>query len=230
MQYSNNPNAGGEADYANTPEVTVRIFTYEPVINKIDQNKQPLTGAAFSLYKKLNSADVTTSGSAHTFTSKAGQTFTVQTGKEIKDSYTNPVNADKLNDSDYYIEVGHNTWADTQTQFRFKGIDDGTYVLVETKVPNGYNAAESQEFTLTATTSHYGSTYELDLSTDNTNFKTSTSTNGTDNGNVYADIENKAGVILPSTGGIGTTVFYIAGGAIIITAVIMILYRRKRVI
>lgn len=230
LQYSNNPNAGGEQDIANTPVVTVRIFTYEPVINKIDQNKRPLAGAEFSLYKKLNSADVTTSGSTHTFTSKAGQNFTVRTGKEIKDSYTNPVNADKLNESDYYIEVGHKTWNDTQTQFRFNGIDDGTYILVETKVPDGYNVAESQEFTLTATTSHDGSTFGVELGTDNANFKGDGMANGTDNGNVYADIENRAGAILPSTGGSGTTLFYIIGGGLLAGAVLMILYRKKRAV
>lgn len=52
LTYSNNPNEGGESDTGKTPEDKNIVFTYETVVNKVDQDKKPLAGAAFKLEKK----------------------------------------------------------------------------------------------------------------------------------------------------------------------------------
>ncbi|TFH44327.1 isopeptide-forming domain-containing fimbrial protein [Streptococcus equinus] len=49
--YSNNPNATGTGE---TPEDTVVVFTYKVIVNKVDQNNEPLSGAGFTLYKKVH--------------------------------------------------------------------------------------------------------------------------------------------------------------------------------
>ena len=53
LQYSNNPNYGGEGETGTTPKDKVIVFTYKVNIDKVDQNKQPLTGANFTLYKEV---------------------------------------------------------------------------------------------------------------------------------------------------------------------------------
>lgn len=53
LEFSNNPNNGGEGDKGETPEDTVIVFTYKVVINKVDENNKALDGAEFTLYKKI---------------------------------------------------------------------------------------------------------------------------------------------------------------------------------
>ena len=53
LEFSNNPNNGGEGDKGETPPDIVIVFTYKVVINKIDENGKALDGAKFTLYKKI---------------------------------------------------------------------------------------------------------------------------------------------------------------------------------
>ena len=53
LDFSNNPNNGGEGDKGETPPDIVIVFTYKVVINKIDENGKALDGAKFTLYKKI---------------------------------------------------------------------------------------------------------------------------------------------------------------------------------
>lgn len=55
LEYSNNPNweGQGKPDTGNTPDDTVIVFTYKVVVNKVDQDENPLSGAEFKLEKKV---------------------------------------------------------------------------------------------------------------------------------------------------------------------------------
>lgn len=59
LEFSNNPNTGGEGSTSETPEKDVQVFTYKIAINKVDKDGEALNGAGFQLYKK-----VTTDGTA----------------------------------------------------------------------------------------------------------------------------------------------------------------------
>lgn len=56
LTYSNNPNQGGKGETGKTPEDKNIVFTYKVVVNKVDQDKNPLPGAGFTLQKKVNGA------------------------------------------------------------------------------------------------------------------------------------------------------------------------------
>ena len=79
------------------------------------------------------------------------------------------------------------------------GLDlDDTYFLVETKAPTGYNILDSH----------------VELTKEDSAF-------------VHQDIQNNKGSVLPSTGGIGTTIFYIIGAVLVLGAGVLLVTRRR---
>lgn len=86
----------------------------------------------------------------------------------------------------------------------FGGLADGTYKLEETKAPAGYNP-------LTAPVE----------------VKVAGSTTDTTKLSVTAEVENKTGTTLPSTGGMGTTVFYVLGAVLVMGAVVLLVTKKR---
>ena len=85
----------------------------------------------------------------------------------------------------------------------FTGLANGTYTLVEKTVPDGYNKLADKTFTIS-----------------DSNFKD-------ENLKQTATVENQAGSTLPSTGGIGTTIFYILGALLVVVAGVVLIARRR---
>ncbi len=102
----------------------------------------------------------------------------------------------------------------TSYTINWTGLDAGEYQLTETYTPAGYTTAASVEFTITADHEIKSDDPQLNgLTTSNANVS------GTvDSGSISTSIENKAGSELPSTGGMGTTILYAAGAAIVLIA------------
>ena len=117
------------------------------------------------------------------------------------------------------------------TVFTFNGLDDGNYRLTETKTPDGYNSIEPIEFTVTA---DHDTTWETQIRTEVLNTLTGNVTTGMieftksdDNGTLTSDVVNKSGVVLPETGGIGTTIFYIVGSLLAVAAVVLLVTKKR---
>jgi len=129
--------------------------------------------------------------------------------------------------------------ADEGKTFTFTGIDDGDYRLVETKAPNGYNKIDDIYFTVSAT--HEEESAEPQLLTLTVTQKDGETfgdlAEGTaatfvpscdkDAGTITSVIVNKAGTVLPETGGIGTTLFYIIGIVLVLSAAIFLITNRR---
>ena len=191
-----------EDSYGTTPDDVNKVFTYELSVSKVDKDTNPLyNGAGFTLYKKTTTAaqnnklpeDAPAGSIAHdNFVWKP-------TGAEQKVDKTTNGQAEEGK-----TNIAH-----------FKGIDDGTYLLRETTTPDGYNTAEDVIFTLTAdhdTTSADDPTLNS-VTTDNTEV---TMVEGSMN--IATLVVNNKGSELPETGGMGTTMLYVAGGAIVLIA------------
>ena len=117
--------------------------------------------------------------------------------------------------------------AGDDTTFTFTGLDDGDYKLIESTTPAGYNTITPIEFTISAT--HDESNDEPSLITLSGDKKTGevTFTSDKDKGSLTTDVVNQKGSTLPSTGGRGTTMIYIIGAALVITAGVVLVMRKK---
>ncbi len=117
------------------------------------------------------------------------------------------------------------------TVFTFEGLDDGNYRLTETETPDGYNSIDPIEFTVTA---DHDIVWETQIRTKVLSSLSGNVTTGEIKftadaaaGSLSSDVENKAGVVLPETGGIGTTIFYIIGGLLVAAAVILLVTKKR---
>lgn len=221
LYYSNNPNSTDDSEEGKTPEDTVIVFTYDLVVNKVDEDGNVLNGASFALYKEYTEEQLEA-------TSKTAET-------EIK--YDDNKKTYAIGDKKY-VKIGEQAGASTNI-FTFSGVDDGNYLLVETKVPAGYNCLDPKTFSITGT-----HTAEADINKEtkkdaNGNYILTAvdgtgeitlaqhkKADGTIDG-LTTDIENKSGATLPSTGGIGTTLFYIVGAILVIGAGVILISRRR---
>ena len=111
--------------------------------------------------------------------------------------------------------------------FTFKGLDEGVYKLEETTTPKGYNTISPIEFSIiNATNDDAGTLVSINGSTESTSEGKAEFSADADTGIVSTTIQNKSGSVLPSTGGMGTTVLYVGGAALVVVAVIGLAKRR----
>lgn len=199
LEYSNNPNGDGTGE---TPEKTVVVFTYKTIINKVtkgtDGNNVPLAGAEFTLSKFIASE----SGS---------DTVTV-------------------NDTEYHgtwnrgVTVTPTNTGNIANVFTFSGLDAGIYRLTETKTPEGYNTIDPVYFEIVATNNE---TKVTSMEGKAVNGSEISFTANETSGSLSADVINNAGTTLPSTGGMGTTVFYVVGGGLMAVAVVLLVTKKR---
>lgn len=97
------------------------------------------------------------------------------------------------------------------------GLADGTYYLTETKAPKGYNLLREPVKVTIGHKDANGKLTETSFVADQTEMDTSG----------VVKVENNAGAELPSTGGIGTTVFYVLGSAMALGAVILLVTKKR---
>lgn len=111
------------------------------------------------------------------------------------------------------------------TTFAFKGLDAGSYKLKETTVPTGYNKADDIEFVIVADYDKEADAPAL------TEFNVTSAVTGLTAvlaiGTITTAVMNLSGTFLPSTGGIGTTIFYVVGVLFMMAAVVLYIKGRR---
>lgn len=97
-------------------------------------------------------------------------------------------------------------------RFEIQGLAPGTYYLEETEAPKGYNKLASK----------------ITIIIDNNNLLTVNGKNTIDNKPITeVGVENKTGTVLPSTGGAGTTMIYLVGGALVLGSGVVLVTKRR---
>ena len=198
LNYSNNPNGEGEGS---STSKEVKVYTFKLNVVKHDDNNSGLAGAGFVL--KNN----------------AGNYYSYDVTNNIVKWVDNVESATQLyshNDGKLYASASE----DDKDKREFTGLAEGSYTLQEKTVPSGYNKADDISFTIDANATSEND--NITLITPNEPITLDES------GDYNVTVTNTSGKILPSTGGIGTTVFYIAGGILIIGAAALLINRKKR--
>jgi len=216
IEYSNNPNqtGSGEPTTSTTPHDHTLVFTYELQPTKVDgtDHDTKLTGAQFVL-KATNGEHsgsyVLIDASTHKLT---GWTTTKPTAVDTAPTSGN---------TGVLVSAAGGL-------FEVYGLDSGNYELEEIKAPIGYNLlTDPIEIVIAADIDDDETTgpslTELTITVDGT----PDTTNYANTGILPMTVENNGGTTLPSTGGIGTTIFYAAGLVLVLGAAVVLISRRK---
>ncbi len=132
-----------------------------------------------------------------------------------------------------WLAVGEELKGDALTTFVFEGVDIGKYKIVETTVPAGYNKCDDVEFEVVA---EYSDDEDPQLEALKVKDKNgaivsegekATFSATAASGVISTDIVNLTGAELPGTGGIGTTIFYIAGAVLVLAAVVLLVTKKR---
>ena len=119
-------------------------------------------------------------------------------------------------EGDFYFPIKNATdkktveemYSDKDGKFNIKGLDAGTYYLRETTPPTDYSACADTRIVISATHDEYN------VNLDGSNLSTTI-------------INNKSGITLPSTGGMGTTLFYVIGGGLMVAAAVLLITKKR---
>ena len=218
LTYSNNPYDGGAGDTNTTPpeetyvvEVDIEMDKFTNVISGTHTTKKALEGAEFKLFK----GDTLPADDA-----EAWYHYNTQTKKV---EWVTKANSDTF--------VTDNTG---KFVTRPRGLEASAagmaYGLLETKAPTGYNPiATPVIFTLTSTYHGNDNTVEI---TSSAGVVTGGSINlsATQPGAqpyVTESVLNESGPVLPETGGIGITIFYVLGSILVLGAGVVLVSKRK---
>ena len=164
----------------------------------------------------------------------------VFTYRVVVDKYANSVNGNKLTGAEFTLEkVLKNSSTKTikvvksedGTSFTFKGLDDGDYILTETKTPDQYNTIAPIRFTVTADHKiEWNNEARTDILTSLTGTTATgeiTFTANADKSELATKVVNKSGSTLPETGGIGTTIFYVVGVILMLGAGVLLVTKKR---
>ena len=198
LEYGNDQNSTTET----TPDV-VTTPTYPLDINKTIKGKTDtmLAGATFRLYRTENAAKNTPDEA-------------IKVNKIVEGSYTVAENQNTESNMDMVTAA-----ADIDSKgynLHLNGLAAGTYWLVETEAPAGYNkliAPVKITITKSGTTDVNGWTI---------------SKNDVGEGDKIIDIENSTGTILPGTGGMGTVLFTVVAVVLILGVAISFIRSRRK--
>lgn len=206
LEYSNKPDHSGTGETENTgktPEDKVIVFTYELDTTKVDgqDNSIKLEGAEFKLHNAAGKWAIVNADSKVT-----GWADTEADGTTLT--------------------------SDANGLFKVIGLDDGTYYLKETKAPAGYNLLANEIPVVIKATTSNGQTWtngvasdaltKLEVTADN-----KAGTGDTSTGIAGITIANNKGSVLPETGGMGTTIFYVVGTILVLGAAVVMITRKR---
>ena len=202
LQFSNNKYGEGTGK---TEEHKVTVFTFKLEVTKYgktDSGKEALNGAGFTLYKATK---------------------------------VNPADSD-------YTQVGTEVQHTDANVFDFTGLDSGYYKIVETTTPKGYNTIDPITFTVKAaynSADEPGTLTNLEVNgvkvggqtpAGQAIFTVDAKTGNAGDLTMKTDVVDTPGSKLPSTGGMGTVLLYVAGIAVFVLAgatLVMALRRRS---
>ena len=248
LEYSNNPYGTGKGK---TPEVEVKVYTFEAKIIKfawVDKDGNPntsapgnndgkeekvyLADAKFALYRTKAEADAAVAAVIAGIAS--GTAPVLPTAGRI-----NVVEETPAAIKTYRVAQAGETAVDIVTPadglVKVQGLDEGMYYFVEIDAPDGFNILEEPVpvgidafYSADGTLAHI-KTWVYNDSSKGWEWSANIDATPTNLGCLYPEvpIENKSGKKLPETGGIGRTIFTVAGSGMMLAAAVIMIAKRK---
>ena len=244
LTYSNNPNVDDVGTPGNpdkptstsptgeTPKEETRTYVTDLEIIKVDQDGNRLTGAEFKLEgTKLNTVLVTTDvytkdengtywklkDGSYTTTDPSTNGMDQSKYESTTDKYTKSVQTKKIEKAENVTYTGT---VGADGVLRFEGLSAGEYTITEIKAPDGYNLLKAPITVTIGWTAPASGKTECTWTYTGTDVVNGTNTN-------HVTVINQAGAELPSTGGMGTTIFYILGSVLLVGAAILLITKKR---
>lgn len=204
LTYSNNPNSDSHGE---TAEKIVYDWTFKMTVKKVNgaDTTQELTGAKFVL------------------STKAGLDLGTIDDNGVPTNKTDLISLKDNADGTYTIAengTSGTTYVMTAGNIVIKGLDDAKeYYLYETKAPTHFNRlTDPVKVKISANYESDGSTVDnVTISVDD----------GSADSSMTVLVKNNAGTTLPTTGGIGTTIFYLIGGGLMVAAAVLLIAKKR---
>lgn len=236
LTYSNNPNVDYKGDnepdttdpVGETPEHVTVTYSTKLQLTKVDgaDHNVKLEGVEFqitgtSIKTAVSKGEYFKQDAAGTYYQLKDGTFTetVSTSETESKYVSTSVKYAKVTDTAEQTKMQKVTASgttDANGLITFEGLGAGTYYITELKAKSGYNLLTAPiTVTITAAPSATGCSWTV-----STNAKF-------ENDMVKLTVENNKGSVLPITGGIGTTIFYVIGGLLVCGAVVMAITKKK---
>lgn len=196
------------------------ILTYTATVNEkatIGENKNDVTVTWSDSNGPISGKNLTASATFKTFyfdLVKTDASKNIITGAkfELYDAQTNgtKINVVKVSDGIYRVALSNETGVEIEVgTAKIQGLGNGTYWLAETKAPEGYNPLTERK--------------SLEIQDKDEP--------ATVNGNAYEkgglQVINQSGTVLPSTGGVGTTIFYVLGSLMFVGALVLLVTNKR---
>ena len=240
LTYSNNPNydyegenePGSDEPTGVTPKSTTKTFTTGIELIKVDEEGNTLTGAKFKIGGEgvvvtlINQEVYKEDANGTWYMLKDGTYTKTAPTDDTKDSYDSTEKkytkvTEVVEDTKTQSIVAEG-YVDEDGHLTFVGLAAGTYTITELVAPDGFNLLKDAitvvitgDMDDTAMTCHWSATADgKDISQNSAHLFEIT-------------VENKSGSELPSTGGIGTTLFYVLGGLMAVGAGVVLVARKR---
>lgn len=238
LQYSNDPNEDYEGEnepnpneppIGETPKEETRTYTTslkitktDPIANRLQGAEFTLSGQAMNIVRVERESFVEDENGNYWLLTDGSYTTTAPDslidGAPVDTSKYDPtMKKFTKNTSVELIETPEDVVATgTVGQdgiLRFEGLKSGTYTIKEIKAPEGYNIL-TEELQVTISFDKDTETFTYEGAAD-------------ENGVAAITVINQAGSELPTTGGMGTTIFYIVGGILVLAAVVVLVSRKR---
>lgn len=239
LTYSNNPNVDYKGDnepdstdpVGETPEHVTVTYSTKLQLTKVDgaDHNVKLEGVEFqitgtSIKTAVSKGEYFKQDAAGTYYQLKDGTFTetaptAETGSKYVSTSVKYAKVTDTTEQTNMQKVTASGTTDKNGLITFEGLGAGTYYITELKTKSGYNLLTAPiTVVITATPGATSCTWTATMNGAPATFEENM---------VKLTVENNKGSVLPITGGIGTTIFYVIGGLLVCGAVVMAITKKK---
>lgn len=235
ITYSNNPNGDGTG---NTPGDKVTVFSFNLDVDKVDENGNALSGAGFTLYK-YNASSTADDKYEAVGSEVTGVTSFVWSGLDAGKyklvETTVPAGYNKADDITFDVVAKHSTSSATPTleSLSVTNVQPSSMSMSASTSASGTTSTYTQATEYVAGTTYYTKSsdgYTVATVADAEAFAAGTYYTKIDTqikANLQTTVVNNSGTVLPSTGGIGTTIFYVVGSIMVVAAGVLLITKKR---